>query len=47
MIQNEDEPHVQTLRAVVSKILTETDVSDSINKSNADHTVLFEAVTSI
>ena len=32
---------------VVSKILTETDVSDSINKSNADHSILFEAVNLI
>ena len=32
---------------IVSKILTETDVSDSINKSNADHAVLFEAVNLI
>ena len=42
-MQNEDESHVQTPRAVVSKILTEMDVNDSINKSNADHAVLFEA----
>lgn len=35
------------LTQVVSKILTETDVSDSINKSNADHAVLFEAVNLI
>lgn len=32
---------------IVSKILTETDVSDSINKSNADHAILFEAVNLI
>jgi len=47
VVQDANEPHVQTLRAVVSKILTETDVSDSINKSNADHAVLFEAVNLI
>ncbi|KAL3919034.1 MAG: hypothetical protein SGILL_003958 [Bacillariaceae sp.] len=35
------------LVSVVSKILSETDVSDSINKSNADHAVLFEAVNLI
>ena len=40
MVQDAGEPHVQTLRAVVSKILTETDVSNSINKINADHAVL-------
>lgn len=32
---------------VVSKILNETDVSDSINKSNADHAILFESVNLI
>ena len=32
---------------MVSKILSETDVSDSINKSNADHAILFEAVNLI
>jgi len=36
--------HVNQLINVISKILTETDVSDSINKSNADHAILFEAV---
>jgi len=39
--------HVAQLSSIVSKILTETDVSDSINKSNADHAVLFEAVNLI
>ena len=39
--------HVGQLINVVSKILMETDVSDSINKSNADHAVLFEAVNMI
>lgn len=38
---------IAQLISVVSKILTETDVSDSINKSNADHAVLFEAVNLI
>jgi len=32
---------------VVMKILHDTDVSDSINKSNADHAILFEAVNLI
>lgn len=32
---------------IVQKILTDTDVSDSINKSNADHAILFEAVNLI
>mmetsp|Transcript_20307 Transcript_20307/g.46068 ORF Transcript_20307/g.46068 Transcript_20307/m.46068 type:complete len:985 (-) Transcript_20307:533-3487(-) len=41
------ETHVAQLQAIVSKILTETDVSDSINKSNADHAILFEAVNLI
>ena len=39
--------YVSQLTSVVSKILTETDVSDSINKSNADHAVLFESVNLI
>eukprot|EP00571_Detonula_confervacea_P014705 CAMPEP_0172297618 /NCGR_PEP_ID=MMETSP1058-20130122/569_1 /TAXON_ID=83371 /ORGANISM="Detonula confervacea, Strain CCMP 353" /LENGTH=1006 /DNA_ID=CAMNT_0013006787 /DNA_START=1496 /DNA_END=4516 /DNA_ORIENTATION=+ len=39
--------YVSQLINVVSKILMETDVSDSINKSNADHATLFEAVNLI
>jgi AP-2 complex subunit alpha len=39
--------HISQLTNIISKILTETDVSDSINKSNADHAVLFEAVNLI
>lgn len=39
--------HISQLTSIVSKILTETDVSDSINKSNADHAILFEAVNLI
>lgn len=35
------------LTQVVSKIVNETDVSDSINKSNADHAILFESVNLI
>ena len=42
-----NQPFVQQLRSVLQKILTETDVSDSINKSNADHAILFEAVNLI
>jgi AP-2 complex subunit alpha len=38
---------IQQLDLAVTKILTETDVSDSINKSNADHAILFEAVNLI
>ncbi len=38
---------IEQLTSVVSKILTDTDVSDSINKSNADHAILFEAVNLI
>ena len=43
----EQKPYVVQLHSIVSKILTETNVSDSINKSNADHTILFEAVNLI
>jgi AP-2 complex subunit alpha len=43
----EDAQHITQLVSVVSKILTETDVSDSINKSNADHAILFESVNLI
>jgi AP-2 complex subunit alpha len=43
----QQEQHITQLVSVVSKILTETDVSDSINKSNADHAILFEAVNLI
>jgi len=39
--------YVSQLQSIISKILTETDVSDSINKSNADHAILFEAVNLI
>jgi len=45
--ENEVEAMQNQLFKVVSKILMETDVSDSINKSNADHAVLFEAVNLI
>ena len=38
---------IEQLTQVVQKILTDTDVSDSINKSNADHAILFEAVNLI
>jgi len=46
-IMTSDKPYVSQLQNIVSKILTETDVSDSINKSNADHAILFEAVNLI
>lgn len=39
--------HIPQLTTIISKILNETDVSDSINKSNADHAILFEAVNLI
>jgi AP-2 complex subunit alpha len=45
--ENGKEEHIAQLTSVVSKILTETDVSDSINKSNADHAILFESVNLI
>ena len=35
------------LYSIVSRILTETNVIDSINKSNVDHTILFGAVNLI
>ena len=35
------------LYSIVSRILTETNVSDSINKSNVDHTIVFKAVNLI
>ena len=38
---------IDQLTQVVAKILNDTDVSDSINKSNADHAILFEAVNLI
>jgi len=44
---NGGDAHISQLTSIISKILTETDVSDSINKSNADHAVLFEAVNLI
>jgi AP-2 complex subunit alpha len=42
-----NDAHISQLTSIISKILTETDVSDSINKSNADHAILFEAVNLI
>jgi len=45
--KEETKSAVVQLQSIVSKILTETDVSDSINKSNADHAILFEAVNLI
>ena len=38
---------VQHLRDVLTKILTKTEVTKSVNKNNADHAVLFEAVNLI
>ncbi len=38
---------IEQLTVIVAKVLNDTDVSDSINKSNADHAVLFEAVNLI
>ncbi|GMH47741.1 hypothetical protein TrVE_jg8936 [Triparma verrucosa] len=39
--------YVATLKQCLARILNDTDVSDSINKSNADHAVLFEAISTI
>jgi len=51
LLEKDANPSTKTsiaqLTQAVSKILTETDVSDSINKSNADHAILFEAVNLI
>lgn len=51
LLEKDANPSTKTsiaqLTQVVSKILTDTDVSDSINKSNADHAILFEAVNLI
>ena len=41
------ESYVPTLKQCLARILNDTDVSDSINKSNADHAVLFEAISTI
>jgi len=41
----DDANHRESLFDALKKILTKTEVSDSINKSNADHSVLFEAVS--
>jgi len=46
-LMSSQEPYVPQLKQILNKILTDTDVSDSINKSNADHAVLFEAINLI
>jgi len=46
-IENNTAEYTSQLINVVSKIMIETDVSESINKSNADHAILFEAVNLI
>lgn len=40
-----DKTQRDLLFEVLNHILTRTEVSDSVNKSNADHSILFEAVT--
>eukprot|EP01040_Poterioochromonas_malhamensis_P009825 gene9826-10669_t len=40
----EDRTQVDLLQAIMSKILIKTEVSESDNKCNADHSVLFEAI---
>lgn len=40
----EDRTQVDLLQDIMSKILIKTEVSESNNKSNADHSVLFEAI---
>lgn len=39
-----DSTQIDLLNDVLSKILVKTDASDSNNKSNADHSILFEAI---
>jgi AP-2 complex subunit alpha len=39
-----DAAQMELLNDVLSKILVKTDVSESHNKSNADHSILFEAI---
>lgn len=42
-----DQTQVTRLNEVLNKIITKTDASESVNKSNADHSVLFESVNLI
>ncbi|CAM9593619.1 unnamed protein product, partial [Heterosigma akashiwo] len=42
-----DESALSKLNDVLKKVLTNTDVSEKVNKSNADHSILFEAVNLI
>jgi len=42
-----DPTQVERLNEVLQKIITKTDASESVNKSNADHAVLFESVNLI
>jgi AP-2 complex subunit alpha len=42
-----DSSQAERLSESLKKILTNTAVSDTINKSNADHSILFEAVNVI
>ncbi|CAM9271765.1 unnamed protein product, partial [Discosporangium mesarthrocarpum] len=42
-----DRSQKEKLREVLDRILTKTEVSQSVNKSNADHSILFEAVNLI
>ncbi|GMI17290.1 hypothetical protein TrLO_g662 [Triparma laevis f. longispina] len=46
-LMSSGEAYVATLKQCLARILNDTDVSDSINKSNADHAVLFEAISTI
>jgi AP-2 complex subunit alpha len=39
-----DDLQMASLNAVLSKVINRTDASESVNKSNADHAVLFESV---
>jgi AP-2 complex subunit alpha len=46
-LMSSGQTYVPTLKQILARILNDTDVSDSINKSNADHAILFEAISTI
>ena len=46
-LMSSGQSYIPTLKQILARILNDTDVSDSINKSNADHAVLFEAISTI
>lgn len=40
----EDESMLNTINEVLMKIITGTEVGNNVNKNNADHAILFEAI---